>query len=112
MLFDQGNIEDVCYQIYLNWFDEFIKDFPINYSIYVNTEPEKCYERIHKRARDGEEVIPLQYLQECHNYHEAFLDKTNRIYMNNLTLDGNIDIYENELMVEEWLAKINTFIHN
>jgi len=112
MLFDQGNIEDVCYQIYLNWFDEFIKDFPINYSIYVNTEPEKCYERIHKRARDGEEVIPLQYLQECHNYHEAFLDKTNRIYMNNLTLDGNIDIYENELMVEEWLAKINKFIHN
>jgi deoxyadenosine/deoxycytidine kinase len=112
MLFDQGNIEDVCYQIYLNWFDEFIKDFPINYSIYVNTEPEKCYERIHKRARDGEEVIPLQYLQECHNYHEAFLDKTNRIYMNNLTLDGNIDIYENELMVEEWLEQINVFIHN
>ena len=112
MLYDQGKIEDVCYQIYLNWFDEFTKDFPINYSIYVNTEPEKCYERIHKRARDGEEVIPLQYLQECHNYHEAFLDKTNRIYLNNLTLDGNIDIYKNELMVEEWLAKINTFIHN
>ena len=112
MLFDQGNIEDVCYQIYLNWFDEFIKDFPINYSIYVNTEPEKCYERIHKRARDGEEVIPLQYLQDCHNYHEAFLNTTNKIYLNNLTLDGNIDIYENELMVEEWLAKINTFIHN
>ena len=112
MLFDQGKIEDVCYKIYLNWFDEFIKDFPINYSIYVNTEPEKCYERIHKRARDGEEVIPLQYLQECHNYHEAFLNTTNKIYLNNLTLDGNIDIYENELMVEEWLAKINTFIHN
>ena len=112
MLFDQGNIEDVCYQIYLNWFDEFIKDFPIKYSIYVNTEPEKCYERINKRARDGEEVIPLQYLQECHNYHEAFLNTTNKIYLNNLTLDGNVNIYENELTVEEWLAKINTVIHN
>jgi hypothetical protein len=32
--------------------------------------------------------------------------------MNNLTLDGNIDIYENELMVEEWLEQINVFIHN
>ena len=33
MLHDQGKIEDVCYQIYLNWFEEFSKDFPINYSV-------------------------------------------------------------------------------
>ena len=30
MLYDQGKIEDVCYQIYLKWFDEFAKDFPIH----------------------------------------------------------------------------------
>lgn len=110
MLHDQGKIEDVCYQIYLNWFEEFAKDFPINYSVYVNTEPEKCYERIHKRAREGEEVIPLDYLKSCHNYHEEFLDENKGI--NKLVLDGNVDIYENEKIVEEWLEKINEFINN
>jgi len=112
MLYEQGKIEDVCYQIYLNWFDEFAKDFPINYLIYVNTEPQKCYDRIHKRARDGEEVIPLSYLQECNNYHNNFLDETKGIQTSKLILDGNVDIYENENIVEKWLERINLFINN
>jgi deoxyadenosine/deoxycytidine kinase len=112
MLFDQGKIEDVCYQIYLNWFDEFAKDFPINYSVYVNTEPQNCYDRIHKRSRDGEEFIPLSYLKDCHNYHENFLDAKTGIKTDKLVLDGNVDIYENEKIVEEWLEQIDTFIHN
>jgi deoxyadenosine/deoxycytidine kinase len=106
MLHDQGKIEDVCYQIYLNWFEEFAKDFPINYSVYVNTEPQKCYERVHIRARVGEEIIPLSYLQDCHNYHEEFLANAN----NKLVLDGNINIYENEKILENWIEQINTFI--
>jgi deoxyguanosine kinase len=110
MLYDQGHIEDICYQIYLSWFDEFAKDFPINDSIYINTMPEKCYERIHKRARDGEEVIPLKYLKDCHNYHDEFLDENKGIKMSKLVLDGNVDIYENKKILEEWLEKINTFI--
>lgn len=110
MLYDQGKIEDVCYQIYLNWFEEFAKDFPINYTVYVNTEPEKCYKRIHKRAREGEEVIPLSYLQNCHNYHEDFLDENTGIKTTKLVLNGNVDIYENEKIVEEWLQKISSFI--
>ena len=110
MLYDQGKIEDVCYQIYLNWFDEFAKEFPINHSVYVNTEPEKCYERIHIRARDGEEVIPLNYLKDCHKYHEEFLDNEKGIKTNKLVLNGNVNIYENEKIVEEWLESIDTFI--
>ena len=112
MLFDQGKIEDVCYQIYLTWFDEFAKDFPINYSVYVNTEPKKCYDRIHKRAREGEEVIPLGYLEDCHNYHEKFLDEKTGMKIDKLVLDGNVDIYKNEKTLEEWLEKIDAFIYN
>ena len=111
MLHDQGKIEDVCYQIYLNWFEEFANDFPIDNTIYVNTEPEKCYNRIHKRARDGEEVIPLAYLQDCHNYHENFLDENKGIKTTKLVLDGNVDIYENEKIVDEWVSQINSFIY-
>jgi len=110
MLYDQGKIEDVCYQIYLNWFDEFAKDFPINYSIYVKTDPDKCYERVHKRARDGEEVIPLSYLSECHDYHEEFLDEEKGIKTSKLILNGNVDIYENDKILEEWITQINNFL--
>ena len=106
MLHDQSKIEDVCYQIYLNWFDEFVKDFPINYSVYVNTQPQKCYERVHIRARIGEEIIPLTYLEDCHNYHEEFLSNSD----NKLVLDGNINIYENEKIVEHWIEQINTIV--
>ena len=112
MLHDQGKIEDVCYQIYLNWFDEFAKDFPINYTVYVKTDPKNCYDRIHKRAREGEEVIPLAYLQECHNYHEEFLDDQPGISSKKLNLDGNVDIYKNEQIVEDWLSLIKLFVSN
>jgi deoxyadenosine/deoxycytidine kinase len=108
MLHDQGKIEDVCYQIYLKWFEEFAKDFPINYSVYVKTDPTNCYNRIHKRSRDGEEVIPLAYLQDCHTYHEAFLNENENTKP--LVLDGNIDIYENKNIMDNWLNKINEFV--
>jgi deoxyadenosine/deoxycytidine kinase len=111
MLYDQGKIEDVKYQIYLNWFDEFAKDFPVNDVIHVNTDPSKCYERIHKRARVGEEVIPLAYLDSCHKYHNEFLDETvGGVKTNKLILDGNQDIFLKTDIVDEWIASINQFL--
>jgi deoxyadenosine/deoxycytidine kinase len=110
MLYDQGKIEDVMYQIYLNWFDEFAKDFPVNDIIYVNTDPTKCYERIHKRARVGEEVIPLAYLTACHEYHNAFLDETTGIKATQLVLNGNQDIFQNSQIVDDWIVSIKNFL--
>jgi len=109
MLYDKHKIEDICYQIYLNWFDEFANDFPIDAAVYLNANPDKCYERIHKRAREGEEFIPLEYLKDCNNYHEEFLQS---FTSNKLVLDGNVDIYDNEKIVEQWLQQIHSFIHN
>jgi deoxyadenosine/deoxycytidine kinase len=107
MLYDQGKIEDVCYQIYLNWFDEFAQDFPVTHTVYVNAEPQNCYERIHVRARKGEELIPISYLQDCHNYHEDFIRNVKSAV---LVLNGNNDIYKNEKIVEEWINDIDEFI--
>ena len=110
MLFDQGKIEDVCYQVYLSLFDEFAKEYPVTESIYVNTDPQICYDRIHKRARTGEEVIPLTYLTDCHKYHEEFLNPDTGVKVEKLVLDGNVDIYSNENILKEWLEQINIFI--
>jgi deoxyadenosine/deoxycytidine kinase len=105
MLYDQGKIEDATYQIYTHWFDEFAKDFPVKNIIYFNAQPQKCYGRIHKRARLGEEIIPLAYLEDCHKYHEEFLDPKNEFNADKIVLDGNIDIFENEKIVEKWIEE-------
>jgi deoxyadenosine/deoxycytidine kinase len=111
MLYDQGKIEDVNYQIYLKWFEEFAVDFPVNKIIYVKADPTICHNRIHKRARVGEDVIPLAYLKECHDYHEDFLDETKgNISADKILLDGNIDIFENSDTLNEWINKIQQFI--
>ena len=63
MLYDDNKIEEVNYQIYLKWFDEFAQETKLDGIIYVHTEPTVCYDRIKKRSRTGEESIPLDYLE-------------------------------------------------
>jgi len=106
MLYDDGKIEDINYQIYKKWFETFARDYPIDKFIYVNTEPTKCYERVGKRSRTGESDIPLDYLQNCHNYHEKMVE----IYSNVFQIDGNVDINEKETQMTEWIESIDTVV--
>ena len=112
MLFDSGNIELINYNIYLRWFETFASEFPIDKVIYVDTSPEICHERIIKRSRQGESNIPLEYLKNCDKYHIDMLDKSlsGCICKNQLTLDGNVDIYKNTEKLDEWIVKIDKFI--
>jgi deoxyadenosine/deoxycytidine kinase len=104
MLFEMKNIEDVNYQIYNQWFEEFASEFPINKIIYIKANPEICFERIKKRNRIGESEIPLDYLVNCHKYHEDMIEilssTTDIIY-----IDGNEDIYENPTMIQQWMKE-------
>jgi deoxyadenosine/deoxycytidine kinase len=101
MLFEMKNIEDVNYQIYNKWFEEFALEFPINKIIYIKANPEICFERIKKRNRSGENEIPLEYLINCDKYHQDMIEiltDTTQI----ISIDGNIDIYENPTIMKEW----------
>lgn len=110
MLYEDNKIEEVCHQIYLKWFDEFSKDYPINKIVYINATPEECYKRTHIRFRKGEEIIPLSYLQKCHQYHEEFIHthKDGK----KLIIDGNIDIDQNKNIVDEWKNNIAHFMND
>jgi len=112
MLYDDNKIEHINYQIYLSWFNSFSEEYPVHKVVYVKTTPEKCHLRILKRSRDGEGNIPLDYLNNCSNYHDNMLDKTSDtcICQEQLILDGNVDIYKNENLVNEWICEINKFI--
>ena len=84
MLYDSGKMEHINYVIYNKWFDEFISDIPKVEYIYIKTTPEIAYERIMKRNRLGEN-ISKEYLCECSNYHDKWLN-------DEYTIDGNLDI--------------------
>jgi deoxyadenosine/deoxycytidine kinase len=99
MLYDSGLIEEIEYSIYCKWFNEFI-DIDVSGFIYVKTTPETCLKRINLRNRKGEE-ISYEYLLNCHNYHERWLENTKK-----LVIDG-----EPEQSIE-LVQKIFSFITN
>lgn len=105
MLFDEGMMEDVEYQIYTKWFDEFsIKQ--LDSVIMLKTDPEKSYERVISRKRVGE-VIPLEYLEKCQEYHEEMLlDLPNQVIF-----DANEDIYKNPKVLQEWLSSTRDIVN-
>lgn len=100
MLYDEGKIEEVDYQIYLKWFDEFIEEIPVTGLIYVTTTPEKSKERVDLRARAGES-IPLSYLQRCHNYHESWIKNINKqvcLFNGNVDFKDKLDYLSKDLV--------------
>jgi deoxyadenosine/deoxycytidine kinase len=107
MLYDSKKMESVEYQIYLKWFDNFVNDFPINCTIYVKTDPDMCHTRIAKRSRNGESTISLDYLNDCHKYHESMMQVHVSKDHNILELNGNLEISE---MKDAWVKTITEFI--
>ena len=113
MLFDSGKLEYLQFQIYLKWFDSFIKQYPLSKIIYVKTSPEICHYRISKRSRQGEDIIPLEYLDNCDKYHENMLLSDSLSSISKLVLNGNININleeKDKKEMESWFQQINDFI--
>jgi len=108
MLYDEKKIKHVEYQIYLKWFDEFKTLFEEENIVYVRTDPVVACERVNKRAREGEN-IPLEYLENCHKYHEDWIINDN-ITNKYLLIDGNNDIEENPEIMDKWMNMIYDYI--
>jgi deoxyadenosine/deoxycytidine kinase len=89
MLYDSGDIAHDEYTIYNMWFDEFIKDLPVAGLVYIRADPETCIQRITKRGREGE-TIPIEYVQKCHDYHEAWINDV--MTCKKLVIDANPEI--------------------
>jgi deoxyadenosine/deoxycytidine kinase len=77
MLYDDGTMDDLSYQIYRRMYEDAVLEFPLSCVIYLTIPPELCAKRIVERARSGEENIPLEYLEKCSKYHDTWLNKMN-----------------------------------
>jgi deoxyadenosine/deoxycytidine kinase len=113
MLRDDGTIESVMYQIYDKYFELYESAFQLNAVVYVNTDAEICFQRISKRAREGESTIPLEYLKNCQSYHEKWLLSTNlQVLHLNTNAEATFDLSVNEDPGVKWLDQIDAFIMN
>jgi len=108
MLYDQGKMESVEYQIYNKWFEDFIQDIPKMGIVYLKTDPQIAYDRVIKRNREGEN-IPLEYLLECSKYHDSWISEDTNLGLSKLVIDGNSNINETPTIVEGWAKLIEEF---
>jgi deoxyadenosine/deoxycytidine kinase len=107
MLYDDGFIEKIGYDIYNKWFDEFNIVNGVEYfHMYIRTNPTTSKMRVDKRARK-EETIPLEYLEKCHKYHDDWLTQDDKSI---IIIDGNQDIVENP-DITNWYRSFETIIN-
>ena len=115
MLYEDNKIEDINYQIYLHFYNEYKNDYKLDGIVYINADADVCYDRTVKRSRNGESSITKEYLQKCKDYYDDWLF-TNNKDTDILNIDANEDVTYNMFDKEdkglEWLQKIESYIIN
>lgn len=111
MLHHDGLIDDVSFQIYNHFYQEYSEDCSLSAIVYIDADAEVCHRRVGKRSRTGESEISLEYLQKCKVYHDDWLCQTNTPV---LGLNTNADVVYNKSDPNDvgmaWVHKIRTFI--
>ncbi|XP_069509183.1 thymidine kinase 2, mitochondrial isoform X2 [Ambystoma mexicanum] len=76
-LYRSGRMPEVDYVVLTEWFNWIMKkmDVSVDLIVYLQSSPKTCYERLKKRCREEEKIIPMEYLEAIHNLHEEWLIK-------------------------------------
>ncbi len=115
--FEQGFLTQLEWNIYQEWFHFLTSKqcaAPTGF-IYLQADPTLSYDRTVSRNRKGEETIPLAYLQQIHDKHEAFLLKKTGVHSSIaqtpvLVLDCNYDLLHDKNKLIEYTQKVQQFI--
>jgi len=107
MLYESGKISDIDYKIYNKWYNIIHPTIKINKILYIQTSPTICKQRIINRNRNGEDNIDIEYLNQCHTYHENMMTIMEKEKVNVYRIDcEKDDIYKNSLKKNIFLKKI------
>lgn len=75
MLYETNKLDNIEYQVYNKWFDQFINTLPPHKYIYISSDPSNCLAKIKHRNRKGENNIEIEYLELCKKFHDEMFTK-------------------------------------
>ena len=111
MLYDDGCIDDINYNIYLQFYNSYKTKYNTDGVIFLNANASVCSDRINKRNRSGEQGVPLEYLQKCEQYHTNWLYSQYNILNINASFDATYDDSINDIGID-WLNMSTNFINS
>jgi deoxyadenosine/deoxycytidine kinase len=107
MLRASGDIDELEWQLYLQWFDTFAADLPLRGVIYLTTGVGTSAGRIVKRGRHGEEHIPLDYLSALDDQHQRWIAGT-PLPVLRLSTEVGVPVSENVAAVRGFIDRLIT----
>ena len=118
-LYESGEMSNIEFKMYLEWSEWIYKEIeekvgPHDGIIYIRCDPQISYNRVKVRSRTEENLIPIEYLEKIHKYHDDWLlNNNNDCLLNNnnvIVIDVNNDFENNEKELEIIINKISEFI--
>ncbi len=109
MLYEDGMIEDINYQIYRRLYADTSANYVMDGVVYLDATAEKCMERVQRRGREGESKISVEYLAKCSKYYSDWLHDPH-CDIECLTIDANTDVSYNNDEGNLWILQIFRFV--
>ncbi|NXK47388.1 DGUOK protein, partial [Chauna torquata] len=76
-LFEAGHLDALEWAIYQEWHSFLLRELgdraALHGFLYLRATPQRCLERLRRRARAEERGVQLPYLQQLHAQHERWL---------------------------------------
>lgn len=73
-----GNLSEAEYDIVRDWANTLEKDHAPDVTVFLDVDPEVCYERMAKRGRAGESSVSLEMLRRLHALHHEWYNSCDR----------------------------------
>lgn len=116
--FEMGVMSPLEWKLYKEWFEWLMdnQSYTPDGFIYLQTDPEICYQRMITRNRSEESTVSLEYIRMIHEKHENWLIKKENVssYLKDvpvLILECNADFEHNAQEQEKHFSAIKNFFN-
>ncbi len=103
MLRASGDLDDIEWALYNQWFDTYASEAPVDRIIYLTTGVGTSADRITARGREGEGGIPRSYLAALEAQHETWLGSTDLPVLR-LSTEADVSVAQNLEAIRAFLG--------